>query len=118
MQADNGTAGCQGGKPVGCKNGKCGKGCSKPCKPGGGASSAPADMRLGSGILSYYGDDVLAFDTVEEKWSRIGKMVYGLVTSHCGTNQTHIICIGGEPRHGHFSNTETAVQIAAVTALL
>ena len=33
------------------------------------------------------------------------------------TNQTHIICIGGEPRHGHFSNTETAVQIAAVKAL-
>eukprot|EP01043_Picozoa_sp_COSAG02_P064921 COSAG02_NODE_9638_length_2153_cov_2.808179_2_plen_79_part_00 len=71
-------------------------------------------MRLGSGILSYYGDDVLAFDVVEEKWSRIGKMPYGLVTSHCGTNQSHIICIGGEPRHGHFGNTETVVQIAAV----
>ena len=32
--------------------------------------------------MSYYGDDVLAFDTLEEKWSRIGKMPYGLVTSH------------------------------------
>jgi hypothetical protein len=71
-------------------------------------------MRLGGGILSYYGDDVLAFDTLEEKWSRIGKMPYGLVTSHCGTNQTHIICIAGEPRHGHFGNTESVVQIAAV----
>ena len=80
MQAGNGT-GCQGGAPVGCKNGKCGKSCTKPCKPGGGGAG-PADMRLGGGILSYYGDDVLAFDTLEEKWSRIGKMPYGLVTSH------------------------------------
>ena len=24
----------------------------------------------------------------------------GCITSHCGTNGTHVICIGGEPRHG------------------
>ena len=27
----------------------------------------------------------------------------------------HVVCTGGEPRHAHNSNTETAVQIAEVT---
>ena len=42
------------GVPNPCKNGKCGKGCSKPCK----APHLPPDMALGDGILTYYGDDV------------------------------------------------------------
>ena len=54
---------------------------------------------------------------VEEKWSRVGKMPYGEITAHCGTNETHIICIGGEPRHGHNDNTDSVVQIAEVIDL-
>ena len=111
--AGNSSVGCQGGAAPTCANHKCGKGCDKVCKTGG--AGGPPDMRLGGGVLSYYGDDVLAYDTLEEKWSRVGKMPYGLITSHCGTNGTHLICIGGEPRHAHNSNTETAVQIAEIT---
>eukprot|EP01044_Picomonas_judraskeda_P007378 COSAG03_NODE_790_length_5844_cov_46.596519_4_plen_53_part_00 len=44
-------------------------------------------------------------------------MPYGEITSHCGTNETHIICIGGEPRHGHNDNTDSVVQIAKVSHL-
>ena len=113
VSKDPTTVGCQGGAAPTCANHKCGKGCDKVCKTGG--AGGPPDMRLGGGVLSYYGDDVLAYDTLEEKWSRVGKMPYGLITSHCGTNGTHLICIGGEPRHAHNSNTETAVQIAEVT---
>ena len=47
----------------------------------------------------------------------IGKIPYGEITSHCGTNTSHIICIGGEPRHAHNDNTDSCVQIAAVTYL-
>ena len=72
------------------------------------------DMQLGSGVLTYYGDDVLAFDTVENKWSRVGKMPYGCITSHCGTDGEDIVCVGGEPRHGHNGNAEPVVQIASV----
>ena len=73
-------------------------------------------MKLGQmGIATYYGDDVLVYDTVEQKYSRAGVLPYGLVTSHCGTNQTHIFCMLGEPRHGWNSNTEPLVQVAAVT---
>ena len=46
-----------------------------------------------------------------------GKIPYGEITSHCGTNTSHIICIGGEPRHAHNDNTDSCVQIAAVTYL-
>ena len=74
-------------------------------------------------MLQYYNDFVLAFDTMEKKWSRVGVLpcqpnnrhlqlsilvmacvcvccADGCITSHCGTNGTHVICIGGEPRHG------------------
>lgn len=47
------------GPPNPCKNGMCGKTCNKPCH----ASKSPPDMSLGGGILTFYGDDVLAFDT-------------------------------------------------------
>ena len=67
------------------------------------------------GVATYYGDEVLIFDTVERKYSRAGVLPYGLVTSHCGTNGTHIFCALGEPRHGWNSNTEPLVQIAKVT---
>ena len=39
----------------------------------------------------------------------------GCVTSHAGTNGTHVFVVGGEPRHGWNGNTETAVQVAEVT---
>ena len=71
-------------------------------------------MGLGSGILTYYGDHVLSFDTWEGKWSRVGRMPYGCITSHCGTNGTHIMCALGEPRHGHNGNAESVVQIARI----
>jgi hypothetical protein len=45
-------------------------------------------------------------------------MPYGCITSHCGTNGSHIICIAGEPRHGHNGNAESVVQIAKITPLL
>jgi hypothetical protein len=54
---------------------------------------------------------------VDEKWARVGKIPYGEITAHCGTNQTHIICIGGEPRHGHNDNTDSVVQIAKISYL-
>ena len=58
-------------------------------------------MRLSQqGIASYYGDTVLIFDALTRKYSRAGVLPYGLVTSHCGTNGTHIACALGEPRHG------------------
>merc|ERR1712096_280484 len=87
--------------------------CSKGHIPGHGSP----DMGLGDDVLTYYGDDVLAFDTLTNKWSRVGKMPYGCITSHCGTNGTHIIRIAGEPRHGHNGNSESVVQIAEITFL-
>ena len=66
------------------------------------------------GIAPYYGDTVLVYDTLDRKYSRAGVLPYGLVTSHCGTNHTHIFCMLGEPRHMWNSNTEPLVQIARV----
>eukprot|EP01047_Picozoa_sp_COSAG01_P061965 COSAG01_NODE_7808_length_3047_cov_3.984396_5_plen_79_part_00 len=60
------------------------------------------------------GDTVLVYDTLKDKFSRAGVLPYGLVTSHCGANGTHIFCMLGEPRHGWNSNTEPLVQIAAI----
>ena len=100
-------------------------------------------MRLSSlplACLQYYNDFVLAFDTMEKKWSRVGVLpcqpnnrhlqlsilvmacvcvccADGGITSHCGTNGTHVICIGGEPRHGHNGNAESVVQIGRITEL-
>ncbi len=101
-------------------------------------------MRLSSlplACLQYYNDFVLAFDTMEKKWSRVGVLpcqpnnrhlrqlsilvmacvcvccADGCITSHCGTNGTHVICIGGEPRHGHNGNAESVVQIGRITEL-
>ena len=74
-------------------------------------------MAIGSGILTYYGDDVLAFDTVERKWSRVGKIPYGCITSHCGSNGTHVLCATGEPRHGWYGNGESVVQIGRIEKL-
>jgi N-acetylneuraminic acid mutarotase len=68
-------------------------------------------------LWSVDGDDVLAFDTQESKWSRVGKLPYGCITAHCGTNGTHVICTNGEPRHGHNGNAESVVQIAKITTL-
>jgi hypothetical protein len=66
------------------------------------------------GIATYYGDAVLAYDTVTSKYSRVGVLPLGLITSHCVTNTTHIVCALGEPRHGWNANCETAVQIGRV----
>ena len=74
-------------------------------------------MAVGGGILTYYGDDVQAYDTVRREWSRVGKMLYGCITNHCGSNGTHVLCFGGEPRHGHNGNAESVVQIARITRL-
>ena len=52
------------------------------------------------GIAAYYGDSVLIYDTQTRRYSRAGVMPYGLITSHCVNNVTHIICALGEPRHG------------------
>ena len=82
---------------------------------GGGGDSESLLQRCCLLGIGDPGDDVLAYDVVTELWSRIGKLPYGEITSHCGTNTSHIICIGGEPRHAHNSNTETAVQIAEIT---
>jgi len=65
----------------------------------------------------YYDDSVLAFDTQELKWSRVGKIPYGCITAHCGTNGTQVICTNGEPRHGHNGNAESVVQIARIMQL-
>jgi len=64
------------------------------------------------GIAPYYGDIVLVYDTEEKKYSRVGVAPYGLITSHCVSNGTHLICALGEPRHGWNANCETVVQIA------
>ena len=66
------------------------------------------------GIAAYYGDTVLIFDTLTNKYSRAGVLPYGLVTSHCAYNGSHIACALGEPRHLWNSNTESVVQIAQV----
>ena len=66
------------------------------------------------GIAPYYGDVVLVFDTATGRYSRVGVAPYGLVTSHCGANETHLVCALGEPRHGWNANCETVVQIAEI----
>jgi N-acetylneuraminic acid mutarotase len=81
------------------------------------STAGQGDFSMRGGILTYYNDFVLAFDTIDQKWSRIGVLPYGCITSHCGTNGTHVICIGGEPRHGHNGNAESVVQIGRVTTL-
>ena len=48
------------------------------------------------------------------KYSRVGVAPYGLVTSRCGTNDSHLVCALGEPRHGWNANCETVVQIAKI----
>lgn len=53
---------------------------------------------------------------ITEKYSRAGVVPYGLVTSHCVSNTSHVVCALGEPRHGWNNNCETAVQIAKVLA--
>ena len=71
-----------------------------------------------AGVAAYYGDTVLVYDTVERKYSRAGVLPYGLVTSHCGQNGTHLFCLMGEPRHMWNSNTEPLVQIAQIEWLV
>ena len=66
------------------------------------------------GIAAYYGDAVLVYDTWTGKYSRAGVLPYGLVTSHCAYNGSHIGCALGEPRHGWNSNTESVIQVAKV----
>ena len=44
-----------------------------------------------------------------------GKMPYGVVTASWVCNGTHAIGFGGEPSHGWNGNTESAIQMAAVT---
>ena len=66
------------------------------------------------GIAAYYGDQVLVFDTQTRRYSRVGVVPYGLITSHCVANDTTIACALGEPRHGWSANTETVVQIASI----
>lgn len=75
----------------------------------------PPEVRLQeAGVVGYYGDTVLIYDTVTQKYSRSGVLPYGLVTSHCGCNGTHIICALGEPRHMWNSNTDPVTQIAKI----
>jgi hypothetical protein len=71
-------------------------GMARECRP----------LRRGCGTAVY--------DALKGKFSRAGVLPYGLVTSHCGANGTHIFCVLGEPRHGWNSNTEPLVQIAAI----
>ena len=66
------------------------------------------------GVAAFYGDVVLVYDTVSRRYSRVGVAPYGLVTSHCVANDTHLVCALGEPRHGWNSNCETVVQIARI----
>lgn len=80
-----------------------------------GRSVGPPGMRLGGGIVTYYGDDVLCYDTKLGVYSRIGTLLYGVITGHWGTNGTHVIGVGGEPRHGWNGNTETVVQIGKIS---
>ena len=72
-------------------------------------------MDLGGGVLTYCGDEVFAFDTQEQTWSRVGVLPYGCITNCCDSNGTHVVCTGGEPRHGHNNNAETVVQIGTIT---
>jgi hypothetical protein len=64
------------------------------------------------------GDAVLVYDTLERKYSRAGVLPYGLVTSHCGANVTHVFCMLGEPRHMWNSDTEPLVQITEIDWVL
>jgi len=66
------------------------------------------------GVVTYYGDNCFAYDIQSNQYSRIGKLPYGVITGHWGTNGTHIFGIGGEPSHGWNNNMETAVQVAAL----
>ena len=77
----------------------------------------PPDMSLArdSGIVTYYGDSVLCYDTATGKYSRVGVMPYGVITAHWGSNGTHVIGVAGEPRHGWNSNSESLVQIGELS---
>ena len=48
------------------------------------------------GIAAYYGDQVIVFDTQTRRYSRVGVVPYGLITSHCVANDTTIACALGE----------------------
>ena len=67
------------------------------------------------GGLEYYGDDALFYDTVDQVYGSLGKVPYGVVTANWVSNGTHAIGFGGEPCHGWNGNTESAVQMAAIT---
>ena len=66
------------------------------------------------GFVSYYGDDVLFYDSVERKYGTAGKMIYGVCTASFVSNGTHALGFGGEPTHWWNGNTESAVQLVKV----
>lgn len=54
----------------------------------------PPDMSLArdSGIVTYYGDSMLCYDTATGKYSRVACL--GVITAHWGSNGTHVIGVG------------------------
>ena len=66
----------------------------------------------------YYGDTIWCYDSVADKYSRVGLLLYGVGTTSWikseenGTMQ--LVAFGGEPMHGYKGNSETVVQVANV----
>ena len=65
--------------------------------------------------MTYYGDDVLVYDSVDRVYAREGKMLSGVGTASWVSNGTHALGFGGEPAHGWNGNTESAIQMSTIT---
>ncbi|MBN2128983.1 MAG: hypothetical protein JW741_05775 [Sedimentisphaerales bacterium] len=62
-----------------------------------------------------YGDRILCYDLVEDNYSHVGVMPYGVATSPWVYNGQRFYSFGGEPSHGYDENTENVLQIGTVT---
>ena len=79
-----------------------------------GHNAAPSSAGL-SDLVTYYGDDVLVYDSVDRVYASAGKMLYGVGTASWVSNGTHALGFGGEPAHGWNGNTESAIQMSTIT---
>jgi hypothetical protein len=61
-----------------------------------------------------YGDRILCYDILEDNYSHIGVMPYGVATSPWVCDGQRLYSFGGEPAHLYTENTENVLQIGTM----
>ena len=57
---------------------------------------------------------IFCYDVEQNRYSRIGVMLYGVATSPCALHDGKLYSFGGEPTHGENLNTENVLQIGTL----